>query len=118
MITTIGINEYKIYSPVGVYEEERILKNCLSISIKISFERTLHTDSISDTIDYCVLCELVKKSCEGPCELLETIADNILFEIKHRIKSCQSIYISIKKFNPILKHNVQNVFVEVKEDNI
>jgi dihydroneopterin aldolase len=118
MITSIGINEYKIYSPVGVYEEERILKNCLIVSIKISFIRTIHSDSIKNTIDYTILCDILKHCCDKPCELLETIADNILLEIKHRIKSYQSIYISIKKFNPILKHNVQNVFVEVKEDNI
>lgn len=85
----------------GIQEEERILGNEYSLDAAVDFdERDEVIQHISETIDYAIIYEIIKKRMHIPTPLLETVVMEIGNEIHQQFSGLKSVTISIKKMHP------------------
>jgi dihydroneopterin aldolase len=98
MLTTIFIDQLRVHAPVGWYEEERINKVELEISIKVKFDARIVNDELHQTIDYATLSNWAINHCNQPTKLLESVANNILQQIENEIeRGLVHVWICIRK---------------------
>ncbi len=85
----------------GIYEEERILGNEYVVNASVEFhERDEVIERISETINYAVIYNIIKKRMNIPTPLLETIVMETGNEIHWQFPDLKSIFLSIKKMHP------------------
>ncbi len=98
---TVHLYNLKFYGYHGVHEEEKILGNEYEINLDVQFhEEHEMIDSISETIDYTNLYEIIKQRMTVPTQLLETIVMDIGNTIHDRYNYIRSIKISLQKVHP------------------
>ena len=98
---TIHLHNLTFISFHGVHEEERILGNEYEVNADVQFhEEQTKIDSLSETINYVSLYEIIKKRMEIPTHLLETIVMEIGNDIHEKFSYVWSINISLKKNHP------------------
>jgi len=101
---TIALQNVNFFARHGFYPEEQILGNKFTVDISVSFMPggDMHSDNIRDTVNYESLYAIAKREMQHPRKLLETVAQAIVDEIKHRYPQLNHIMVSIKKQNPML----------------
>ncbi len=88
----------------GIHEEEKILGSEYSLDAAVDFhERDEVIQHISETIDYAIVYEIIKKRMSIPTPLLETVVMRIGNDIRQQFSGLKSITISIKKMHPPIK---------------
>lgn len=98
---TIHLYNLKFYSFHGVHEEERLLGNEFEVNADVKFhEESEELDSLSKTINYAEVYEIIKKRMHIPSALLETIVMDIGNTIIEKYNYVRSINISLKKIHP------------------
>lgn len=98
---TIHLHNLTFYSFHGVHEEERILGNEYEVNADVQFhEEQTQIDSLSETINYVSLYEIIRKRMEIPTHLLETIVMGIGNSIHEKFNYVSLINISLKKNHP------------------
>lgn len=98
---TIHLNNLQFHAYHGLYEEERKLGNNFEINITIQQRKVpAKITSLSETIDYSNVYQLVKKRMEQPTQLLETLAQEICVAILQNFLLADEVLFSIKKINP------------------
>ena len=113
-IRKIGLEGVKFTAAIGYFEEERIFKNNFLVDIFVSFEdKNSVNDDLKNTINYVSLYEICAASFEKESHLIETVAQEILENIKNKFPILEHINIKIKKLNPPIKAQIQNSFVEL-----
>ncbi len=98
---TIHLQNLKFYSFHGVLEEEKLSGNDFEVNADIQFhegETVIH--SLSQTINYVDLFEIIKERMQTPSQLLETVVMDIGKKISEKYNSVRSINISLKKMHP------------------
>ncbi len=98
---TINLHNLKFYSFHGVLEEEKLSGNDYEVNADVEFheeEAVIH--SLSQTINYVDLFEIIKDRMQKPSPLLETVVMDIGKEISEKYTSVRSINISLKKLHP------------------
>ena len=98
---TIHLYNLKFYSYHGVHEEEKLLGNEYEVNADVQFHEE-HTDinSLSQTINYVDIFEIIKKRMHIPSPLLESVVMDIGNTIHETYDSVRSIKVSLKKINP------------------
>jgi dihydroneopterin aldolase len=99
-VYTIHLHHLEFFAFHGLYEEERIVGNNFMVSIDVDFESDDIISSISDTIDYSVVYEIVKKRMLIPTDLIEVVAEEISNAIHKDFPQIKQIKIFIQKSNP------------------
>ncbi len=112
-IRKLGLEGVKFNSPVGYFEEERILKNNFLVDVYVVFEANGKTESLHNTIDYTHLYQICEHFFKMGAMLIETVGQNILDEIKQNYPFVDTICIKINKLNPPVKAEIQNSFIEL-----
>ena len=98
---TIHLHNLKFYSYHGVHEEENILGNEYEVNADVQFhEEQTQIDSLSETINYVDLFEIIKNRMKIPTKLLETVVMEIGNSIYEKYSYVRSINISLKKNHP------------------
>jgi len=98
---TIHLNNLIFYSFHGVHEEERILGNEYEVNAVIQFhEIDPEIDSLSQTINYVDIFEIIKNRMNIPTQLLETVVMDIGNTIHEKYNYVRSINISLTKNHP------------------
>lgn len=97
----IIFKDFKVSTIIGVYKEERLKKTELSISLKIDFNATnaIKSDKLQDTIDYDKIAEILNLSAKSNFNLIESLAQNIINNLKTNLPQTQQIEIEIIKPN-------------------
>src|SRR5690606_7607995 len=104
MLKTIRIDleNLRFYSYHGFYPEEQILGNEYFVNIKTSFDSPkLKDDELENTVNYEQLYSIATTAMKNPRKLLETVADEMLENIKLKFRHLTSIEVSICKINPL-----------------
>lgn len=84
-----------------MHEEERLLENEFEVNAEVQFHENAKTiDSLSETINYTEVYDIIKKQMHIPARLLETVVMNIGNSIHNKYEYVRSIYISLKKMHP------------------
>jgi dihydroneopterin aldolase len=89
----------KMCAKIGVYAEEQILGNDFLINVAIGFEGE-KIMQLQQTIDYCMLYEIVAAQMQKPTPLLEEVISNIVEIFEKELPNKKEIYLSIQKLNP------------------
>ena len=98
---TIHLHNLKFYSFHGLHEEETLLGNEYEVNADIQFhEEHAEIDSLSQTINYGDIFEIIKNRMHIPSRLLETVVMDIGKEIYEKYNYVRSIHISLKKVHP------------------
>jgi dihydroneopterin aldolase len=88
-----------------VHEEEKLLGNEYEVNADVQFhELDPEIDSLSQTINYVDIFEIIKKRMSTPTQLLETVVMDIGNTIFEKYNYVRSINISLKKNHPPIQH--------------
>lgn len=98
---TIHLYNVKFYAHHGIHEEEKLLGNEYEINADVQFhEEHAEINSLSQTINYVDLFEIIKQRMKIATPLLETVVMDIGNSIFEKYNYIRSITISLKKINP------------------
>lgn len=98
---TIHLNNLKFYSFHGVHEEERVLGNEYEVNVEVQFhEEDGIISSLSQTINYTEVFDIIKKRMHIPSSLLETVVMDIGNSIHEKFDFVRHIKILLKKIHP------------------
>ncbi len=99
MKMSININDLEVTTTIGVYEEERNIKQKLLISLSLRYSHIVLSDEIQSVICYDKLCQLVHDfAIEAKFFLLETFTSALYQYI-------QDMY-NLSDYNCVLKLSV------------
>ncbi|TCK83327.1 dihydroneopterin aldolase [Albibacterium bauzanense] len=97
----VNLEDLRFYSYHGFYPEEQILGNEYFVNIKTFFDSSgLGDDQLEHTVNYEQLYSIATTAMKNPRKLLETVADEILENIKLEFQHLTRIEVSISKINP------------------
>ena len=116
-MSLIALEGMEFYAYHGVYEEEQIIGNNFVIDVYITtnYAKAVEQDDIFKTINYETVYLVVENVMRKKVKLLETLAEYIIFALKHQFNSIQEVNIKITKKNPIPGARVANSSIETAE---
>ena len=102
MTGKIALEGLEFHSFHGVYPHERESGNWFEVDIAVEtdFLAAAKNDNLSGTVDYETLYRIVKAEMEKPSKLLETVAEKIIDDVFHQLKTVSNVELSISKINP------------------
>lgn len=114
LIFTIGLSDLHFFSKIGVFEHERTVGNEFYVSLEVKFSREEGiNESLSDTISYVKLYDIVNDVMKKEYHLLETVCSEIISSIKTQLSGIESGKIRITKLTPPIPGISGSAFVEV-----
>lgn len=101
-MTEILLEGLEFYAHHGFFEAEQQLGNRFQVDLKIeaNLDLAAKTDNLNQTIDYVEVYQLVQDLMKQKFQLLETLAERIIKEIRNRFPQSISITCTVSKFNP------------------
>lgn len=98
----IELRDVILHAFHGFYEGERETGSDYEIQLKVGYEHNDHQEflSVSDTVDYTVLYNLVQHRMQVPSDLLENVVESIIRRIKHQYPQVKEIECSLYKLQP------------------
>lgn len=102
MTNKIFIKGLRLYAYHGVLEQEQKVGAYFTIDIELTtdFSNAIKTDSLSGTVSYADLYELVKKEMAIPSKLLEHVVGRIADSVFSSFSNITEIDITLTKENP------------------
>lgn len=99
-LMTIEVQGMRVFAGHGVHDEESLSGNEFEISASVSFVPEGKITSLSHTIDYVKLSEILKAEMKARKQLLETIAGEIAEKIRITFPIVTKVSVNIKKLTP------------------
>jgi len=96
----IIVSQLEVMARVGVPPAERGAPQRLTISLRMEPERGLAelADNLGNTIDYAVVCDVVRREAEGkPRHLIETIAEEVAVLLLSRFP-LHAVEVEVRKY--------------------
>ena len=84
----------------GLYPEEAVRGNQFEVDLKVFYSRDQPIEKIDQTVDYVTLYELIREQMQVRRLLLETLGNEICFNIKNKFPQVRAIELEIRKINP------------------
>lgn len=101
MTRTIAIEQARFFSPIGYYEEERLLGNEFFVDVKVVVEdASVYSDELEDTLNYEELYAVVSNVMNRERKLLESAAQEITETLRSKFTHLETISVKITKTNP------------------
>lgn len=98
---TIAIEQARFFSPIGYYEEERILGNEFFVDVHVSVKADFSgSDELKDTLNYEELYATISRVMRKERKLLESAAQEILKDLKRRFPYLEGVVVKITKTHP------------------
>ena len=110
----IIVEGLEVFGYHGVYEQEKeegqiFVVNCW---IDTSFAGAIHSDDLSNTVDYGNVCIFIKKYfAENAHDLLEKVADELATSIMYAFPGVQKLVLEIQKPQAPIPKELANVCV-------
>lgn len=99
----IKIGNARFFSPIGYYEEERILKGVFYVTLEVVYssqDEDADSDNLNNTLNYELLYDLVSQVMRKERKLLESAAQDILDGVQELDASVCETYVEIIKQHP------------------
>lgn len=103
MLLTVSINRMRLTAHHGLLPQERIVGNDFDVSVCVDIragEEALRSDSLDSSVSYADLADIVRHVMLTPCDLLETVADNMRRAILERFPCIVGGCVTIEKLTP------------------
>jgi len=113
---TIGLESATFHAFHGLYPEERIIGNDFIVDVYVTIPGTQHIDSISETVNYQGIYNVVKKIMAIPQPLLEQVVYALSDAVKEKYPEIQKSVISLRKMNPPMGASVRNSVVSLEKN--
>ncbi|TYP97670.1 dihydroneopterin aldolase [Sphingobacterium allocomposti] len=102
----IALRDVRFFSPIGYFEEERILGNEFYVDVYVRFPfRHVDTEELSNTINYGELYSLLCDVMQKERKLLESAAQEILSKIQGKYSFIDEARVAIRKTTPPFGHD-------------
>ncbi|GIV27337.1 MAG: 7,8-dihydroneopterin aldolase [Bacteroidia bacterium] len=113
MLRAIEIKGIQCYAFHGCMPEEKKTggKYLVDVIIHYDFEIAADTDDLKNTIDYCVIYNIVQEQMAVPTRLIETVAKKIAIVCKQKYPDIQKIFVKVYKLSPPINGLVEHVAV-------
>jgi 7,8-dihydroneopterin aldolase/epimerase/oxygenase len=115
-LLSIHLHNLQFFAHHGLYDEEKILGNTFEINVDVELHKNERVEKLNETINYVQIYQIIKKRMKLASPLLETVAYDLVDEIKELSTQTKSIYISIKKLNPPIENFIGSVGVSIKKE--
>ena len=101
----VALEGIEFFAYHGYSEEERKIGNKYEVNIEVSSDLSTaaESDSLSGTINYEVLYQIIQGEMMIPSKLLEHVGKRIVDKIMNEFHQIDSATIEISKFNPPIK---------------
>jgi len=100
-LLTISLNNVRFRAYHGVYPEERQKGNDFVVNMHVSYvPNTGSIVSLSDTIDYGSLFEIINTIMQQPVELLESLVKQMAQAVHKKFSEISEVTVSVEKLNP------------------
>ncbi len=104
---TISLEEIRFHAAIGLYAEEKLLGNDFLIDVHIHVEEeSEQIETLSETVDYTKVYELVSREMQQEHQLLETVAQNCIRAMKKTWPGITGAEIVIRKLHPPMQGEV------------
>lgn len=115
----IKLNNIRVHAWHGCLKEESIIGSDYRVDLEISsnLSKPAISDSLTDTIDYVHLNNIVKEEMVIKSKLLEHVAKRILNRVFAEIPLVSNAEISVSKINPPIGGDVESVSVILSASN-
>lgn len=94
---TIEVKDMRVFAGHGVQAGESLAGNEFLVSVSVSFDPGGKINSLSGTVDYVKLTEIIREEMNGRKELLETLAQQIAASIRSTFGHARRITVHIRK---------------------
>lgn len=113
----IKVHGIRTFSFHGCLEEEKIIGGnyIVNVELECDFKTAAKQDDLSKTIDYVAVKEIVVRQMSIRSKLIESVAYNIVHEIKKNFSMANNCRVEIKKINPPIDGDIDYVSVLVEE---
>jgi len=117
-LAKITLEDMEFHAFHGCLEHEKILGNTfiVSLSFRVDTQLAATTDRLSDTLNYQLVYDLVKKEMEIPSQLIEHLAHRILNKVFDSFSEIRHIELTLKKLNPPLGGKVSSVSIQIEKE--
>ena len=111
--TIITLNDMEFYAYHGCYEEERVIGNRFSVTLRMAYDasQAAASDDLSDALNYAEAYRIVRKEMEQTSHLLEQVASRILNRLMDGFSQLQWAEVTVCKQNPPMQGPVRDVGV-------
>ncbi|MDR1791916.1 MAG: dihydroneopterin aldolase [Bacteroidales bacterium] len=116
----IQLNGMKFYGFHGCFAEEQRIGTYFSVdcTLEVNVATAAQNDDLSKTVDYQKVYSLIATEFQKPVALLETIAWNIIYQIKQQFIQTETVTIKIQKLNPPLGGKMDSVSIELNSEEV
>jgi len=112
----IGLEGMRFNGPHGYYPEEEVIGNdfLIDIYISVSTRRAVMDDDLNETVNYETVYLMVQSEMKKSTQLIETLADRIVFRVNDFYEHINGVKLIIRKLSPALGGEVAAAYVELK----
>ncbi len=109
-MVTVVLHGAEFFAKHGFYPEEQILGGRFTVNIEVGFipKGDLNEDELDNTVNYGILYKIACEQMHQTRQLIETVAQGILDDIKNHHPDLEMISVSVKKLNPPLGGEVKH----------
>lgn len=113
---TILVEGIKLYAYHGCLEEEARIgaHYIVDVTIETDFSKAAVNDTLTDTIDYVKVYEIVKQEMAIRSKLIEHVGKRIIDKLRSEFNVLQAVKVKVTKLNPPMNGNVERVSVLVE----
>ena len=114
----IALEQMRFHAKHGFYEEEQIIGGEYLVDIRLTIDHApaANGDDLFKTVNYETVYEICRIEMRKPVKLIETLAANILKNLKKAFQNLQNVKITIKKINPPLGGTVGAAVMELEQN--
>lgn len=113
----IRLENVKFYAFHGNFKEEEKSGNSFVINLAVTTEiDDLLTDKLEDTVDYCILNDILHEEMAKPSRLMEHVIKRIITRLEAEPFKMDKLFISMKKLTPAFGGNCGASVVEIEKE--
>jgi len=114
---TIKLQNIRTFSFHGCLKEEALIGSDyrVDLEVKTDLRKSSLSDDLKDTLDYVLLNRIVVEEMAIRSNLLEHVAERILFRIFKEVPAISRILLAVSKLNPPIGGDVEAVTIEIEE---
>lgn len=114
----IHLDSIQLYAYHGCLPEEALIGSNYTIDVRLEtdFTTAAINDDLSQTIDYCLVFNIVKEEMAIRANLLENVAWRIVNRLKKELQELYKVSITVTKLNPPMNGNVKGVSIIIESD--
>ena len=115
MQTYIRLEKLRVRAFHGVLPQERTVGGDFVVTLRIGYpwQQAMDTDDVGDTLNYAVVCELVKREMDIPSNLLEHAAGRIADRLLRQFPAITSVDLWLTKVTPPMGADSDGAGVEL-----